>query len=265
MVARAPPGGHSHVRFRTEFALGRLRLRVNWPVAACAAMAAAGFFRLGLWQLDRAGGKVAEHQALQRQSREGAVAIEALPADGPPPRGRHVRLRGEYLNERAILLQAEFFDGQIGYGVATPFRLAGGGALVLVERGWTTGILPPGMPPALRPLAGPVEITGRIHVQPADRRSVSQRVDAARRPLRMRGLDMELAAELLGEPVYPHSVRLAAGQPGALARHWPAVNPDVNRNLSYALQWFGLALLAPLACLLAGSNLWSLMRRARPP
>lgn len=240
-------------------------MRVNWPVAACAAMAAAGFVRLGLWQLDRAGGKVAEHAALLRQSQADAVAIETLPADGPPPRGRHVRLRGEYLNGCAILLQAEFFDGQIGYGVVTPFRLASGGALVLVERGWTSGILPPGMPPALHPVAGPVEVAGQIHVQPADRRAVSQRIDAARRPLRMRGLDMDLAAELLGEPVYPHSVRLAAGQPGALARHWPAANPDVNQNLSYAMQWFGLAALLLSACLLAGSNLWSLMRSVRPP
>ncbi len=253
------------MKLRSEFSLGRLRLRINWPVAACAAMAAAGLVRLGLWQLDRAGGKVAEHTELLRQAQADAVAIETLPADGPPPRGRHVLLRGEYLNERAILLQAEFFEGQIGYGVATPFRLASGGPLVLVERGWTTGILPPGMPPALHPAAGPVEVAGQVHVQPDDRRAVSQRIDASRRPLRMRGLNMELAAELLGEPVYPYSVRLAAGQTGALARHWPAVHPDVNQNLSYAMQWFGLAALVLLACLLACSNLWSLMRSVRPP
>jgi len=47
-------------------------------------------------------------------------------------------------------------------------------------------------------------------------------------------------------------------------RHWPAVNADVNQNLSYSVQWFSLGLLVLFASLLASSNLWALLRSSKP-
>jgi cytochrome oxidase assembly protein ShyY1 len=76
----------------------------------------------------------------------------------------------------------------------------------------------------------------------------------------MRSLDMEVIAEILGEPLFPYEVRLTAEQDGTLVRHWPAVNADVNQNLSYAVQWFSLGLLVLFASILASSNLWALLR-----
>ena len=69
--------------------------------------------------------------------------------------------------------------------------------------------------------------------------------------------------EKLGESVLPFEVRLAEAQPGGLIRHWPAVHININQNLSYAMQWFALALLVALVSLLASSNLWSLIRGPR--
>lgn len=248
-----------------EYSLGRFHIRINWLIAACVAITAITLGRLGIWQLDRAAEKVAAQEELRAELQENAPAIqdispsELTPAN-PTLQNRHVTLQGEYLNERTILLPGEFFDGQIGYGVVTPFRLEETGELVLVSRGWTTGILPPDTPPYLNPVNGPVEIAAQVHVRDPDARVIGSEIDASKWPLRMRTLEIDVVADILGEPVFPFEVRLTEDQPGTLVRHWPAVNVDVNQNLFYAVQWFSFALIVVFVSVLASSNLWQLMK-----
>lgn len=253
------------MELRSEHSIGSFRIRINWLFAACVLMTFVSLARLGLWQLDRAAEKLQAQQAMEVESRENAAPLEDIPAGhlsqaNPELHNRHVSLQGEFVNERTILLLAEFFQSQIGFGVVTPFRLASNNQLVLVSRGWTSGILPPDTPPALRPVSGPMEITAQIFVPEQNARVIPSQIDASVWPLRMRSLEIDVIADILGEPLFPFEVRLTAEQPGALVRHWPAVNADVNQNLSYAIQWFSLALLVLFASILASSNLWALIR-----
>ncbi len=256
------------MQLRTEFTIGSFHIRVNWLVAACVMMTVAAFMRLGIWQLDRAAEKVEAQQALQMESRDTAEPIEDIPAGhlhpaNPELQNRHVALRGEFVNDRSILLLAEFFEGQIGYGVVTPFRLRSNNQLILVSRGWTTGILPPDTEPLLQPVSGAVEVTAQIHVAAENARIIPSQIDATVWPLRMRSLEIDVISEILDEPLFPFEVRLTADQPGSLVRHWPAVNADVNQNLSYAIQWFSLAIIIIFLSLLGSSNLWQMLRGPR--
>jgi len=253
------------VDLRKTYQLGSFEIRINWFIAVCVAITVITFANLGLWQLGRAAEKVEAQEILEAELRENAGAIEDIPAGhlhpaNPEMRNRHVQLSGEYINERTILVLAEFFDDQIGYGVVTPFRLASNNALVLVHRGWTTGMLPPDVPPMLRPEEGPVEVGAQVFVPPANARIFPSQINAAEWPLRVRSLEIDVISEILDEPIFPFEVRITADQPGTLVRHWPAVNPDVNQNLSYAVQWFSFSLLIIFIALLASSNLWALMR-----
>jgi len=257
------------MQLRTEFHLGDFHIRINFLIAACVLMTVAAFGRLAIWQLDRAAEKVAAQQTLEAELRETAPLIEditpaELSASNSELQNRHVTLRGEYDNEHTILLLAEFFDGQIGYGVVTPLRLASNGQLVLVHRGWTTGILPPDTPPSLRPVEGRVEVTAQIYVPPPNSRVLASNIDPSIWPLRMRSLEIDVLSEILDEPLFPFEVRLTADQAGTLVRHWPAVNPDVNQNISYAIQWLSFAMIVLFASILASSNLWSLLRGPKP-
>ena len=254
---------------RKEYELGSFQIRINWVIAAFVVITAAAFMRLGIWQLDRAAEKVDAQTELLAELQENAADIESIPAGhlhraNPELQNRHVKLVGEYVNERTILLLAEFFDSQIGYGVVTPLRLSSNGQLVLVHRGWTTGILPPDTPPFTRPVEGPVEVDAQIYVPPADARVIASQVDASQWPLRIRSLEIDVISEILGEPVFPFEVRIIADQPGTLTRHWPAVQPDINQNLSYAIQWFSFGLIVLFIALLASSNLWQLMKGDDP-
>lgn len=250
---------------RKDFSLGIFRIRINWLIAVCALMTAFSFGSLGLWQLDRAAEKVDAQSALEDRLSISAGPIEEIPAGhlhaaNPEMQNRHVSLTGEYLNERTILISAEFFDSQIGYGVVTPLRLSSNDQLVLVHRGWTTGILPPNTDPDIRPFQGPTTVTAQVFVPDGNNRVISSTIDANQWPLRIRSLEIDVMEGILGEPLFPFEVRLTDDQAGTLVRHWSAVNVNVNQNLSYSLQWFSLALLVLFASLLASSNLWPILK-----
>ena len=250
---------------RRTFHFSSFEIRVNWIIAACVVISAVSFANLGFWQLGRAAEKLEAQSILEAELRENAGPIENIPAGhlhraNPEMRNRHVQLQGEYLNDRTVLILAEFFDSQIGYGVVTPLRLTSNGELVLVHRGWTSGILPPDTPPSIRPIDGPVDIGGQIFIPPQDTRVIPSQINPNKWPLRMRSLEIDVISEILGEPIFPFEVRITANQSGTLTRHWPAVNPDVNQNLSYAIQWFTFALIIIFVALLASSNLWALLR-----
>jgi cytochrome oxidase assembly protein ShyY1 len=109
-----------------------------------------------------------------------------------------------------------------------------------------------------------VEVDAQIYVPPADARVIASQIDASQWPLRIRSLDIDVISEILGEPVFPFQVRIIADQPGTLTRHWPAVQPDINQNLSYAIQWFSFGLMVLFVALLASSNLWQLLKGNDP-
>ena len=226
-----------------EFHISSFRIRINWLITLCVLITSLTFGNLGIWQLGRAAEKVEAQRALERELRQSASPIETIPRGhlhraNPEMKNRHVVLKGKYLNDKTILLLAEFFESQIGYGVVTPLRLEDTGELVLVHRGWTTGILPPNTPPSIRPVDGPVEVTAQVFVPPANYRIIPSEIDANQWPLRIRSLEIDVISEILRETIFPFEVRLTENQAGTLIRHWPAVFADVNQNLSYAIQWF---------------------------
>ncbi len=251
-----------------EFSIGAFRIRINWIILAAVLMSIAGLLRLSWWQLERAGEKVEAQRELEARLSLTAPPLEEIPRghlhpSNPELPNRHVTLTGAYENDRNILVLAEFFDGQIGYGVVTPFRLAATGELVLVERGWVSGIGVAAEDLDLRPVRGPLSTSAQIHVPPANARVLSSEIDPGSWPLRARGLELDRLADIFGEELFPFTVRLTEQQPGVFVRHWPAASAAAagyTQNLSYALQWFAAAFAVLAISLLASSNLLALLR-----
>ena len=253
------------IKMRKKYKISFFEIEINWLIAVCVLLTSAGLARLGLWQLERAGDKYEQRRLLEAESSQNAEPIESIPLGhlhraNPDIQNRHVLLRGKYINDRTILLPGEFFDGQIGYGVVTPLRLASDNKVVLVNRGWTTGILPPDTPPRLSPFTDNTTITAQIYVPPENARVIPSDIDPNSWPVRLRTLEIGLIEQLLGEEVFPFELRITKEQQGTLIRHWPAVNPDVDQNLSYAVQWFAFALIVLLASVFSSSNLWALLK-----
>lgn len=255
----------SGIAMTRELSLGPLRLRINWLILACVLLSVSLFVRLGLWQVGRAEEKLAAQAEFELQQQQNPLPIEniepqALTAASESLRDLHVSLYGEYDNQHAILLLAQFYETQIGYEVITPFRLRETGQLVLVSRGWTTGLLPPNTPPDLRPVSGVQRLTAQIHLPDANDRIIPSQINPDQWPLRIRSVEIPVLEMVLGESLFPYVVRLTADQPGTLVRHWEVVNVDINQHLSYAFQWFTFAGLTLLVALFLSSNLRQLMR-----
>lgn len=255
-----------------QISIGRLVVNIHVPILLCVLLSVSMFINLGFWQLSRA----AEKRQLQRDAEEQMLAdpvpieelsaqisdIPANTAGSVDPNwslnNRRVSLRGEYLNDAPFLTVFQFFQGQPGFELISPFRLASDNSLVLVSRGW---IAPgPGADsiPIVQTVAGEQNLSGQIHV-PLEPTTASQ-IEERAWPIRLRRMHVPQAEQLLGEALFPYVVRLDAGSPGLGARHWATVNISTRSNIGYAIQWFFFALATLLISLLMSSNIIQLWK-----
>jgi surfeit locus 1 family protein len=192
--------------------------------------------RLGAWQLNRLEARRATN-ALARAA-QAAPVIDLSVAPAIP--GRRAVARGRFDAAGQLLLRSRVHRAAPGVHVVTAFRLVPSGDVVWVLRGFAPaadGVHPDSI---AAPLGGEVEIRGTLFELPV--------TDDLGQPLVSQGdttwrrLDREMARDRLrgALPVVMYLEGDAAG-PGQL----PAVEPpalDDGPHLSYALQWFAIAL-----------------------
>lgn len=223
------------------------------PVLATALLVAA-CVALGWWQLGRA----REKQALIdgfRRGEETRVDVTSRPLDGLP-RYQSVSAQGAYEPGRQILLDnMPSSDGRPGYRVLTPFRRAGGGRLLLVDRGWVPLGDDRERLPAVDVATDAREIAGRLDGPPVPGLRLGGAEDAAAAGW-PRVMNYPEAAELavaLGAPIESRIVLLHPQAPDGFERNWqPALRFNPARHLAYAIQWFAFGLVAVLLLIIAG-------------
>lgn len=209
----------------------------EWALLAAVVILAAVAVRLGVWQLDRLGIRRAANSALQAARSMPALDLETT----PPAAGRMAEARGQFEASGEVLLRSRVHRAAPGLHVVTPFRLAGGGAQVIwVLRGFlpaADGVSPDSVPTAA---PGIVTIRGELHPLPSTRdggQPVSSRGDTT-----WRRLDAAVAQQRRPDaPPLMLYLEGDAGGPGRLATVEPPLLDD-GPHLSYALQWFAIAL-----------------------
>jgi surfeit locus 1 family protein len=237
---------------------------VRAALAVCAALAFAGFFALGTWQVERRAWKL---DLIARVDQR----VHAPPADAPgrerwpqvnaaADEYRRVRLAGTFLHDKETLVQASTRLGA-GFWALTPLRTADG-SIVLVNRGFVPPEAQSRSARAATEPVGETTVTGLLRItephggflrknQPGEGRWFSRDVRAI---AAARGLDS----------VAPYFVDAdaAPSAPGA-APTWPAGGLTViafpNSHLVYAITWYGLALMV----LAAAGYAWREGRRRR--
>jgi surfeit locus 1 family protein len=200
---------------------------------------------------------------MQQEQQKEAINIEdiIITRDGTIP-NLHVTLAGEYINDKSFLLVPQSYNGQLGFGVITPFRLQNSNRIVLVDRGWIT--VASGAKLNFGLVVGARQLTAQIHLQSSSP-GADERPDASSWPVQIRRLDVDVISEILGEDIFPYPVRLNEDQPGVLIRHWTAVTANSNANISYAIQWFVFASAIVIVSLFTSSNIVSVLRKKEAP
>jgi surfeit locus 1 family protein len=196
---------------------------------------------LGVWQLERLQWKEAQIAERTERTTAAVIALPGPDADIGDAEFRHVTLTGEFLHEKEMLLGARSLNGNTGYHVVTPFRLAGG-RTVLVDRGWIPLDRKAVDKRAAGNVAGQASLDGVIRLNGKQTWFVPDN-----RP----DLNFFFWVDL------PAMAKLA-GQPNTEARFFveagPAKNPGdfpiggqtridlPNDHLQYAITWFSLAI-----------------------
>jgi len=200
-------------------------------------LAAAGFVRLGFWQLDRLRQRRAANVATTAARQAPPVTLTADADIGEPEAlaERRATARGRYDHTRDVIVRGEVLQGSPGVLVVTPLLLGPRGPAVLVERGFLPA--PDAVTVSLEGLQEPGDVTVRGIARPVptgggepierDGRTTWRRLD-------LPALRARLPYELL--PVYVQQSP-DTSLPGFPRRVAPAPI-DEGPHLSYAIQWF---------------------------
>ncbi|HDR8961505.1 TPA: SURF1 family protein [Burkholderia vietnamiensis] len=229
--------------YRTS--LSRLRpvggaMKIRWLPALLILAVVAAAIRLGFWQRDRAHQKEALQADIVRYEHAAPVDLGAQPVALASIEFHRVRAKGRFMPEQVVFLDNRPYNDQPGFYVVMPFKLAGGG-VVLVNRGWLprniadrTAIEPFSTP------AGDIEIEGIARADASRAFELGEGGSAAHQKIRQ-NLDVAAYAKETGLPLQPFVIQQTSDDGDRLVRDWPAATTGVERNYGYMFQWWGIA------------------------
>ena len=225
---------------------------------------------LGNWQLRRADEKTQMAAVRDSAARAAPITIGPQIVQAQLLDNMRVVATGVFELERSIFIDNRTHNGRAGFHVITPLRIlstsegtrdgAKGGAndgttaRIAVLRGWVPrNIQDRNQLPSLKPIAGPVSITGLAQVSLGKAFDLTQlkSIDPAQMPVPdpsqriWQQFAVEPYAKWLGDPnsLQPVLIRQLLNTDDGLIRDWPQPANDVNKHMGYAFQWFGLSAL----------------------
>jgi surfeit locus 1 family protein len=202
------------------------------------------FVSLGRWQWHRGEAKQQTWAEFDREMRLPPLDAPSRLADAP--RFRALKLRGHFDGQHQFLLDNRFLQGNVGYEILTPF-VTTGGHRVLVNRGWVPFLgyrdKLPDISLSREALVDELTITGRFDELPSPGLASGRAppsTDASWPKLTSFPTHDELALALR-EKLEPRVLLMTDGPdhyPHEMTP--PGLTPD--RHFSYAIQWWGFAL-----------------------
>lgn len=205
-----------------------------------AALSAALFIRLGVWQIGRLHEKQARNKVVAQQQVAAAVPVAALPRDTSQVHYRLATISGRLDYEHELVVSNRTRRGSPGVDLLTPMRQPGSDTAVLVNRGWVYSPDATSVDRARWREADTISLTGFAELY-----SVDANLGASADPRVVRRVSAREVGARLPYPVAPFYL-VAVGDTANLAhparRETPALDDGPHRG--YAFQWFAFAAIA---------------------
>jgi len=256
--------------------------KLNIVALVLLATAAIGFVFLGRWQLSRA----AERNAISAAIEKGRAGEPVLLSGQTPAEQlqawRPAQAEGVWRPEFSFLLDNRNLDGRPGLWLATPLMLADGKA-VLVLRGWFARPLGEALSPKIKTPQTAQMIRGELsqHVPrlfevwtgsgraekgfpegwPEKNESTGQS-EQLDKLIRLQNVELSALSAQTGLQLLPVVLMQNNEVNDGLKRIWPEPSLDADKNIGYAMQWFGFAGIAVAIWLGLLWRLWRGRRRA---
>jgi len=217
----------------------------SWAMTLAVLLLLALFVSLGRWQWHRGEAKRQTWADFEREMR--LPPVDAPPRLDDAPRYQAIRMRGHFDGQHQFLLDNRFLKGNVGYEVLTPFTLTDG-RRVLVNRGWVPFLgyrdKLPDIALSGESLADELTVTGRLDELPTAGLASGRApptTNASWPKLTSFPTHEELVLALR-DKLERRVVLMTTGGPDNFEREWspPGLPPD--RHFSYAIQWWGFAL-----------------------
>jgi len=223
----------------------------TWITLAVSLSVAAACIRLGIWQTDRLGQRMAHNQVLRSRLADPPIPLSTLPADTAAGHYRRVVASGELRYDHELAWAPRMRRGSPGVNFLTVLRVVGTDTAVLVNRGWVYSADAKSVDFARWRERDTTTVGGYVETWSQDCTPDSAAPlpvlcgDSATRLLRR--LDRRAAERMLGVPVAPYivmqmsdSALRADSVPARLEE--PMLDEGPHRG--YAFQWFGFATVA---------------------
>lgn len=238
---------------------------------------------LGRWQLTRAEERQQVAATLDAGRRAAALTLTPDMTMDALKAWRPAIVEGKWLSEWSVLLDNRNLEGRPGLWLATPLMLDRNTA-VLVLRGWFERPIANRPVPKIPTSEGTLQLKGELAVRvprlfelwtsqahaatslPDDWKGVQQPTDGVIDPLllpRLQNLDLEEYAKRTGINFLPTVLmQQSEARDDGLKRVWPEPSVDSDKNVGYAMQWFGFAGIALVAFFVVG---WRRLRARHSP
>ena len=209
-----------------------------------AAIFASACVFLGRWQMDRRAETLAEINRVVTNYSAAPVPFADVRGEfdqlDPASEWTQVELKGSYLVDGQRIVRNRPLNGQPGYEVVVPFRLATG-ETVVIDRGWLPiGNKNPGSPDSV-PAPPPGDVTAIVrlkHPEPELQRGAPEG--------QLASIDLAAYSAQLGYPLLTGAYgQLASETPPAaeMPMAFPKPSTEEGTHLSYSLQWFAFGVL----------------------
>ncbi|MBI5041769.1 MAG: SURF1 family protein [Gammaproteobacteria bacterium] len=240
--------------------IGSYEFRLGLWLSVGGVLVLALLVSLGFWQLHRAEQKRVLLQAYGDRPSDSPILLGRDFVPTPDWRYRRAQTLGTYDADHQFLLDNRVYQGQVGYYVLTPLRLAHTDLAVLVNRGWVPqGATRADLPALPAPTGSALSVEGLIDIPPEKTFVLGEGEDRAPGwPKVLQQVRLNLQAQQLGVRLIPMILLLAPDQPAGFVREWKPVVFGPERHVGYAVQWFSLAAAWVILCF------WASLRRVDP-
>jgi surfeit locus 1 family protein len=218
------------------------------PFVATVLVVALGI-QLGNWQERRAAQKIALQDKLARGNAAAPLLLDGAPIAAEAVEFRRVAVTGEFVRDWPLYLENRPYQGRAGFYLLMPFKIAGSGMHVLIERGW----LPRDMAardklPSYATPSGTVTVEGVVRLNAGHVMQLGTAPALAPNAIVLNAdpLDVAKASGMTMQPFVVEQTAAAkpSGDDAQMVRDWPAPSLGVEKHQGYAFQWYALAAMA---------------------
>lgn len=237
--------------------LGAYEFKPRWALSVVTLMALAILLRLGFWQLERAEEKrdiLAQQERVRVLPAANLNQLDSIETLVEQPY-RKVQATGQFDERHQILIDNKIHQGRVGFEIVTPLLLADSSRVVLVNRGWAPmGPTRQDLPATPTP-DGAVTVEGMLKVNLQDVISLGEtnRVNQDW-PAIVQWVDIEALRASTGLNLLPFMIFQAPGDEHGFVRNWQIVNATPAKHISYAVQWFVIALALAIVYLILSTS-----------